>query len=466
MILCLSGYRYLKVRQGGQAGLTFRWGRKGRASGAAAVDRNLAKTIHKEEKYPLIILLYESIDDWRSTLQIRKVRTMQQSMPGFEQSLASLRTWVRAVAIPNEARVAEADEVPEDLVQQMRDKGFFGWIIPREFGGAGFSMEQLALADMEIAQSSTAFRARFGTNTGIGVEGLVRDGTDAQKARFLPRLATGELTSCMAITEPEAGSDATAMTTTAVRDGDSYVLNGTKVFITNAPIADLFTVIARTDPNVRGSRALSAFLVERGTPGLGTGAPYRKMGQEGSPVSEVYLQDCRVPAENLLGGVEGKGFETMMKALNKQRINLAALCTGSAIRMLDEMVAYALTRRQYGSRIGDFQLVQALIADSQTDVHTARALILDTARRWDAGEDVIMEASICKYHASEACGRVADRAVQVFGGAGYVADYSCIERLYRDARLFRLYEGTSQIHQLNIAKRTLKKAAALAASVA
>ncbi|WP_347312815.1 acyl-CoA dehydrogenase family protein [Defluviimonas sp. SAOS-178_SWC] len=391
---------------------------------------------------------------------------MQPSRSEFDHLLANLRSWVKTVAIPNEARVAETDEVPEDLVQQMRSQGFFGWIIPREFGGAGLSMEQLALADMEIAQSSTAFRARFGTNTGIGVEGLVQDGTDAQKARYLPRLATGELTSCMAITEPDAGSDAIAMSTTAVRDGDSYVLNGTKVFITNAPIADLFTVIARTDQAERGAKALSAFLVERGTPGLSAGAPYRKMGQEGSPVSEVYLKDCRVPVENLLGGVEGKGFETMMKALNKQRINLAALCTGSAIRMLDEMVGHALARRQFGRRIGDFQLVQALIADSQTDVHTARALILETARRWDAGENVIMEASICKYHASEACGRVADRAVQVFGGSGYVADYSCIERLYRDARLFRLYEGTSQIHQINIAKRTLKKAEALAAQEA
>ncbi len=388
---------------------------------------------------------------------------MQKPMSEFGDLLANLRNWVQTVAIPNEARVAETDEVPEDLVQQMRDNGFFGWIVPREYGGAGLSMEQLALADMEIAQSSTAFRARSGTNTGIGVEGLVQDGTDAQKAHYLPKLATGELTSCLAITELEAGSDAISMSTSAVRDGDSYVLNGTKAFITNAPIADLFTVIARTDPDVRGSGALSAFLVERGTPGLSTGAPYRKMGQEGSPVSEVHFEDCRVPVESLLGGVEGRGFGTMMKALNKQRINLAALCTGSAIRMLNEMVARALTRQQYGRPIGDFQLVQALIADSQTDVHTARAIVMDTARRWDAGEDVIMEASICKYHASEAAGRVADRAVQVFGGAGYVADYSCIERLYRDARLFRLYEGTSQIHQLNIAKRTLRKAEALSA---
>lgn len=380
----------------------------------------------------------------------------------FDRLLSELKHWVRTTAIPHEVKVVETDEVPEKIVAQMRQNGYFGWTIPQQYGGSGFNMEQLALADMELAQASTAFRARSGTNTGIGVEGLIRDGTDAQKEAYLPRLATGELTSCMAVTEPDAGSDATAMTTKAMRDGDDYVLDGTKAFITNAPIADLFTVIARSDPDAKGTRALSAFLVEKGTPGLSVGKPYRKMGQEGSPVSEVYFENCRIPAANLLGGVEGRGFETMMKALNKQRINLAALCTGSAIRMLNEMVVYAGRRQQHGQPIGNFQLVQALIADSQTDVHTARALILETARKWDAGEDVIMEASICKYHASEGCGRVADRAVQVFGGSGYVADYSCIERLYRDARLFRLYEGTSQIHQINIAKRTLKNAADLA----
>lgn len=377
----------------------------------------------------------------------------------FAAQLARIRKWVHTVAIPAEDEVAARDEIPAALVDEMRKGGFFGWSIPREYGGAGFTTVQLARANFEIAQAATAFRARAGTNTGIGAEGLVQDGTEAQKRNYLPRLASGELTSCLALTEPEAGSDAIAVSTTARRDGDAYVLNGTKAFITNAPIADLFTVIARTDPSNPKKGGLSAFLVERGTPGLAPGAPYRKMGQEGSPVSEIAFTDCRVPAENLIGGVEGRGFDTVMKALNKQRINLAALCTGSAIRMLDEAVRHAQTRKQFGRPIGDFQLVQALIADCQVDVHTAKALVLQTAEQRDAGIDVTMEASICKYHCSEAAGRVADRAVQVFGGSGYVADYSCIERLYRDARLFRLYEGTSQIHQLNIAKRTLSAAA-------
>lgn len=375
----------------------------------------------------------------------------------FEERRVALRDWIHSVAIPAEAEVEAQDEVPETLVQQMRERGFFGWTIPEEYGGAGMGMEELARMNLEIAQAGPAFRARSGTNTGIGVEGLVRDGTAAQKAKYLPRLATGEWTSCLALTEPGAGSDALAMTTTARRQGDGYVLNGTKAFITNAPIADFFTVIARTGPaESRRPDAFSAFMVEKGAPGLSVGPAYRKMGQAGSPVSEVYFKDCHVPAQDLLGGVEGQGFRTVMKALNKQRISLAALCTGLAIRLLDESVAHARKRQQFGKPIGDFQLVQAMIADSQTDVHTARALILETARRWDAGEDVVMEASICKYHASEACGRVADRAVQIFGGSGYVADYSSVERLFRDARLFRLYEGTSQIHQLNIAKRTLR----------
>ncbi len=376
----------------------------------------------------------------------------------FERIRSELQKWVRDVAIPAEEIVAENNEIPEDLVEEMRRNGYFGWSIPSEFGGSDLTTEQLSLLNLEIAQTSTAFRARAGTNTGIGTEGLVQDGTSDQKSRYLPRLASGELTSCLALTEPEAGSEATNIQTVAHRDGEDYVLNGRKAFITNAPIADLFTVIARTDPHSSGSKGLSAFLVERSMRGIEPGKPYRKMGQEGSPVSEITITNCRVPSSNLIGGMEGHGFKTVMKALNKQRINLAALCTGSAIRMMNEAISHALRRKQFGQPIANFQLVQALIADCQTDVHAARALVLETARKRDAGADVTMEASICKYLASEAAGRVADRAVQVFGGSGYVADYSVIERLYRDARLFRLYEGTSQIHQIHIAKRTFERA--------
>ena len=339
----------------------------------------------------------------------------------------------------------------------MRELGLFGWSIPEQYGGLGLTTEELVLAAFEISQCSVACRARVGTNTGIGSEALVADGTEEQKRAYLPRLASGELTGCLALTEPEAGSEATNIKTTALRDGDHYVLNGTKVFITNAPIAGLFTVIARTNSGDLTTKGLSAFVVERGTTGLATGEPYRKMGQAGSPVSEVYFENCRVPAANLIGGQEGVGFKTVMKVLNKQRLHLAALCTGPAMRMLELAIEHATKREQFGQPIANFQLVQALVADSRTEIYAARSMILETARKRDRGEDVALEASMCKYFASEMCGRVADRCVQIFGGSGYIADYSPIERYYRDVRLFRLYEGTSQIHQLNIAKLTLRE---------
>ena len=375
----------------------------------------------------------------------------------FDAFLQTLRRFVREKLVPREAEVAEHDEVAQDLVDAMAAQGMFGYSIPEQYGGAGMTTEELVLAAMELSQCSVAFRARVGTNTGIGSEALVADGTAAQKQHYLPLLASGQLTGSFALTEPEAGSDATALQTTAVRDGDAYILNGTKCFITNAPIAGLFTVMARTDPANLGAGGISAFIVPRETPGLSTGRPYQKMGQAGSPVSEVHFDNCRVPAVNLIGGEEGKGFRTAMKVLNKQRIHLAALCTGPAIRMLDDAVRFVTERKQFGQVLADFQLVQAMIADCQTDIHAARALILETARKRDLGEDVTMQASICKYFASEMCGRVADRCVQLFGGYGYIADYG-IERFYRDVRLFRLYEGTSQIHQINIAKRTFAQA--------
>ncbi|SAL68775.1 Acyl-CoA dehydrogenase [Caballeronia choica] len=383
---------------------------------------------------------------------------MNSKNPDFDPMLADVVRFVREEAIPRENEIEQADAVPDDLVARMRTLGYFGWSIPCEFGGLGLTTEQLVRGAFELSQASVAFRARVGTNTGIGSEALVADGTEAQKRRYLPQLASGALTGAFALTEPDAGSDATALRTTARRDGDHYVLDGSKCFITNAPIAGLFTVMARTDPSLPGAGGISAFLVERGTPGLTTSKPYAKMGQAGSPVGDVYFEACRVPAANLIGGVEGQGFRTAMKVLNKQRIHLAALCTGPAIRMLDEAVAYTSRREQFGRPVAEFQLVQALIAECQTEIYAARSMILETARKRDAGEDVAMEASMCKMFASEMCGRVADRAVQMLGGRGYLAG-NAVERFYRDVRAFRIYEGTTQIHQLNIAKITLRRAA-------
>jgi len=375
----------------------------------------------------------------------------------FQALLAEVRQFVRTECLPLEEEIDRTDAIPESLVQRMREIGLFGHSIPEGYGGAGLTTEELALVNLEVSQAATTFRARFGGNTGIASESIVVDGTPAQKERYLPRLASGELTGCFALTEPEAGSDATALTTVAVRDGDDFVITGRKCFITNAPIAGLFTVFARTDAQAQGARGITAFLVERGTPGLSTSPPYRKMGQHGSPVGEVLLDRVRVPASAVVGGLEGQGFRTAMKTLNKQRINLAALCVGPAIRLVEEMVRHARSRRQFGQAVGEFQLVQQMIAESNTELHAARALVLETARKRDIDADVTMEASMCKLFASEMCGRVADRAVQLFGGSGYLAG-NVAERFYRDVRLFRLYEGTSQIHLVNIARRTLAAA--------
>lgn len=371
--------------------------------------------------------------------------------------LNDIRAFVRERWHPLEEKVDRDGVIPESVVDELRRKGYFGWSIPETYGGLGLTTEELVLCAMELSQASVALRARVGTNTGIGSEALVADGTDEQKLRWLPRLATGEFTGCLAVTEPDAGSEATNIQTTAHKDRDHYILNGRKCFITNAPIADLFTVIARSEPGTTGSRGLSAFVVEQGTPGLCTSEEYRKMGQSGSPVSDVVFEDCRVPAANLVGGREGAGFRTVMKVLNKQRLHLAALCTGPAIRMMDLAIEHTQQRRQFGQPVGNFQLLQAMVADSHAEIFAARSMILEAARARDRGEDPTLAASICKYYASEMCGRVADRAVQMFGGSGYVANFSPIERYYRDVRLFRLYEGTSQIHQLNIARLVVRE---------
>jgi acyl-CoA dehydrogenase len=382
------------------------------------------------------------------------------NIEGNEKRLSEIRSFVRDVAIPAEVEVVEKNCIPESIVDVMRKSGFFGWSIPKEYGGAGLSTEELALANIEISQAATAFRARAGTNTGIGSEGIVQDGTKAQKEKWLPRLASGEITACLALSEPDAGSDATALKTTAIKldkSPEQFLINGTKRYITNAPIADLFTVFARTNPSDLSHKGISAFLITKDVPGISAGPEHKKMGQSGSPVSEVFLKDVLASRDDVIGGELGVGFGTAMKALNKQRINLAALCIGPAIRLLDEALVHVKKRQQFGKPIAEFQLVQAMLAECKVEIEAAKSLVLETARARDRGEDITTQASICKYYASEMCGRVADRVVQIFGGAGYCADIGGpIEMLYRDVRLFRLYEGTSQIHLLNIAKRILK----------
>jgi len=373
--------------------------------------------------------------------------------------LASISRFVRERLVPNESEVADTDEIPAKLVAEMREIGLFGLSIPEAYGGLALTMEEEALVAFEIAHTSPAFRSLIGTNNGIGSQGIVIDGTEEQKQRYLPRLAAGDIIGSFALTEPGAGSDAASLRTSAVRDGDDYVLNGTKRYITNAPEASIFTVMARTDAEKRGAGAISAFIVEKGTPGLSLGKIDRKMGQKGAHTCDVIFENCRVPAGNLIGGKEGVGFKTAMKVLDKGRLHISAVCVGAAERMLDDALRYAMDRQQFGKPISEFQLVQAMLADCRTEIYAARCMVLDAARRRDAGEDVSTEASCCKLFASEMCGRVADRCVQIHGGAGYVSEYA-IERFYRDVRLFRIYEGTSQIQQLVIARNMIKGAQA------
>ena len=376
-------------------------------------------------------------------------------------TLAALRDgvarFVRDRLIPNEALVADTDAVPEPIVAEMKALGLFGLSIPEAYGGLGLTMEEEVTIAFELGRTSPAFRSLLGTNNGIGSQGLVFDGTPEQKARYLPRLASGELIASFALTEPGSGSDAASLATSARRDGDRYVLNGTKRYITNAPEAGIFTVMARTDPADKGAHGISAFIVERGTPGLSLGKLDRKMGQRGAHTCDVIFEDCSVPASALIGGSEGTGFATAMKVLDKGRLHIAAICVAAAERMLADALAYALERRQFGEPIAHFQLIQAMLADSRAEIYAARSMVVDAARRRDEGRDVGTEAACAKLFASEMCGRVADRAVQIHGGAGYVSDYA-IERFYRDVRLFRIYEGTSEIQRLVIARNMIREA--------
>jgi acyl-CoA dehydrogenase len=371
----------------------------------------------------------------------------------FDALLGAIRRFVAERLRPLEEQVDREDEVPPAVVQEMRDMGLFGLSIPEEYGGLGLSMIEEVRVALELGRTTPAFRSVFGTNVGIGSQGLVMAGSEAQKAEWLPRIASGEIITSFALTEPGAGSDSASVQTRAVRDGNAYRLSGAKRYITNADKASLFTVMARTGEP--GAKGVSAFLVPADLPGLTVGRPEKKMGQQGAHVCDVHFDDVPVPAANRLGE-EGEGFKIAMRVLDRGRLHIAAVCVGIAERLIGDAVAYATDRKQFGKAIAEFQLIQALIADSKTETMAARALVLEAAASKDAGAPITLEAAAAKYFASETVGRVADRAVQIFGGAGYIADYG-IERLYRDVRLFRIYEGTSQVQQLVIARETLKR---------
>lgn len=375
----------------------------------------------------------------------------------FEMFRSTIRRFTDEKLIPAEDVVEETDAVPDEIVAQMREMGLFGISIPEEYGGLGCTIGEEAAIIRELTRASLSFRSVIGTTVGIGSQGIVIDGTEEQKREWLPKLASGEAIASFGLTEPEAGSDAGSLRTVAVRDGDNYRISGTKRFITNAPRATVFTLMARTDPNEKGSSGISAFILPADTAGISLGKPDKKMGQKGAVTTDVILDDVVVPAGNIIGEVPGQGFKTAMKVLDRGRIHIGAVALGMADRLVDMSLNYALERKQFGERIANFQLVQALLADSKVDQLAAEALLNSVAAKFDGGAAVSLECSALKYLASEAVGRIADRAVQIHGGAGYMAEYK-VERFYRDVRVLRIYEGTSQIQQLIIARQMIRNA--------
>ena len=368
------------------------------------------------------------------------------------------RRFTREELVPAEEYVDETDEIPPKIIARIKELGFFGMTIPEQYGGLGLSMYEEASIVIEIGYAAPAFRSYFGTSNGVGTLGIIIDGSEEQRERYLPDIAKGDLIASFCLTEPDAGSDAASLSTRAIRDGDHYVLNGTKRFITNSPHAGLFTVFARIGPKESRSAGISAFLVERDTQGITIGPRNRKMGFRGSHTADVIFEDCRVPATALLGGREGMGFKSAMRSLDHARLHMSALATGLSLRLIDEGVTYANERQQFGKPIASFQLIQAMLADCEAEALASRAMVEKVSKMKDEGLPVIKETACCKYFTTEALGRIADRVMQIHGGYGYIKEYP-IERLYRDVRLLRIYEGTSQIQQLIIAGEMIKQAA-------
>lgn len=376
----------------------------------------------------------------------------------FAAFMDQLHRYVRDRLIPAEDQLEELGRVPDDILAEMRDMGLFGVTIPESHGGAGMNISQYIAFVEAIAYAAPAYRSIVSINIGMVCKALVTFGTAAQQAHWLPKLAGGAI-AAFGLTEPDSGSDSAAMKTRAVRDGNGYVLNGTKRYITNAPFADMILVMARTHADALPKNAhVSAFLVPRDTPGVSIGKPDAKMGQAGSQIADVILDNVHVDGDALLGGEEGNGFRAAMQSLDNGRLSVAGASVGYARRMLDCGLQYARERKAFGEPIANFQLIQAMLADSKAEIYAAECMVRDACARADRGEKIIIEAAAAKMFASEMCGRVADRVVQIHGGAGYLKEYRA-ERFYRDCRIYRIYEGTTQIQQLVIAKNMLRDAA-------
>ena len=374
----------------------------------------------------------------------------------FNAFIDQLQRYVRERLIPAEKQVLETDFIPDDILAEMREMGLFGLTMPEEFGGAGLSLSQYIETIRQLSYAMPCYRSIISINVGMTCSAIVKSGTSEQKAHWLPRLAAGEIAS-FGLTEPGSGSDSAAMATTAVRSGNGYVLNGTKRYITNAPFAKVALIMARTSKEALPKNAhVSAFLVPMDSVGISVGKSDKKMGQSGSHIADIILEDVHISGDALLGGMEGKGFQTAMQSLDNGRLSVAAAATGYARRILDTAVRYANERKAFGEPIANFQLIQQMLADSEIEIYAAECMIADACKRADAGEPILRKAAATKVFASEMCGRVADRCVQIHGGAGYLAEYEA-ERFYRDTRIYRIYEGTTQILQLQIAKHMLRE---------
>lgn len=375
----------------------------------------------------------------------------------FREILAQTRQFVRSAVVPREQEILDEDRVPDDLRDEAKRMGLFGYAIPQEWGGLGLNLMQDVELAMELGYTSLALRSMFGTNNGIAGQVLVGFGTDEQKSRWLEAIASGDVVASFALTEPGAGSNPAGLRTKAVRDGDNWVISGQKRFITNAPVANLFVVFARTRPADDKGPGIAVFLVPADAAGVQVGAKDAKMGQEGAWTADVAFDDVRVDDGALIGGSEDIGYRAAMTSLARGRVHIAALAVGAAQRALDESVAYAATATQGGAEIGSFQLVQAMLADQQAGVMAGRALVRDAARLWVTDQDRRIAPSAAKLFCTEMAGNVADLAVQIHGGSGYMRGVA-VERIYRDVRLLRLYEGTSEIQRLIIGSNLVKAA--------
>ncbi|MFZ1478544.1 MAG: acyl-CoA dehydrogenase family protein [Sphingorhabdus sp.] len=374
----------------------------------------------------------------------------------FEAFIEQLRRYARERLIPAEEEVIASDHIPDAILNEMRDMGLFGLTIPVEYGGAGMSISQYIETVKQLSYAAPAYRSTVSINIGMTGSAIKNFGTEEQKQQWLPRIASGEI-ACFGLTEPGSGSDSAAMQTFAARDGNGYRLSGTKRYITNAPHAKIALIMARTSKEALPKNAhVSAFIVDMESAGISVGKPDKKMGQSGAQIADIILDDVKIPGDALVGGEEGRGFQIAMQSLDNGRLSVAGMGVGMGRRILDTAVRYATERKAFGEPIANFQLIQAMLADSEAELYAAECMIADACARADKGEAILRKAAAAKLFSTETCGRVADRCVQIYGGAGYLAEYPA-ERFFRDARILRIYEGTSQIMQLQIAKHLLRE---------